>query len=115
LEGITPFLVAMSIAAATITPPAKHLSSNRHTMRETVRVGERERERERERDFYSCIEKALHFELFKGIVIGVLWTKLCWFAHHVQQQVLIVGIFTRRRGRVRRRRRRRRRRSNGHT
>jgi hypothetical protein len=67
----------------------------------------RERE-ERDRDFYSCIEKALHFELFKGIVIGVLWTKLCWFAHHVQQQVLIVCIFTRRRGRVRRR-------SNGHT
>ncbi|KAH9550885.1 hypothetical protein CY35_10G095200 [Sphagnum magellanicum] len=100
----------MSIAAT--TPPAKHLSSNRHTMRETERVGERHREwvSERERDFYSCIEKALHFELFKGIVIGVLWTKLCWFAHHVQQQVLIVCIFTRSRGRVRRRRR-----SNGHT
>jgi hypothetical protein len=44
LEGNTPFLVAMSIAAAT-TPPAKHLSSNRDTMRETERVGERERER----------------------------------------------------------------------
>jgi exonuclease V gamma subunit len=47
LEGNTPFLVAMSIAAAT-TPPAKHLSSNRDTMRETERVGERERgERQR--------------------------------------------------------------------
>jgi hypothetical protein len=44
LEGNTPFLVAMSIAAATTTPPAKHLSSNRHTVRETERVRERERE-----------------------------------------------------------------------
>jgi exonuclease V gamma subunit len=43
LEGNTPFLVAMSIAAAATTPPAKHLSSNRDTMRETERVGERER------------------------------------------------------------------------
>jgi hypothetical protein len=54
LEGNTPFVVAISIAAATTTPPAKHLSSNKHTMRETERVGERDRvwvrERERERE-----------------------------------------------------------------